>query len=492
MPGHVPALQFRTPISYSVLPALKAARRGRRDVLLGGTDTTTAPGAIFLGKMAERPYDNIWLDTEGAHVVYVMGKRRSGKSYTLGVLAEGLVSNGWVRQDGGGQGVLILDTMNVYLTMPFLVHEAELGIRGRRSRATDEWELGREPVPVRLFRPRGSPVPPAVGTREFALKPSDLRPEEWCGMFGVDPLADPLGHLMMELHARVAIEGYHDRQRSTDVPPKSNYVLKDLLGALNLDASLERYHRDTREALRRRLVALARLPLFADNGLDVMDLLEPDAITVLLLRDLEQELRSVLIGYVVRQIFQGRSEVDAHERLLPMLEARAARLEGEDSGVREEARRLVVESRRLIAAGLPRSWLIIDEAHNYIPRTGSASSRKWLKKYVTEGRNLGLSIVVATQQPAGLDPAVQRNADVLLCHSLSHRDDIRAADGMINTAHPTEIVRGSGEARTGPRLFEGTLRQLPPGYALIAEDKMNRWIPAVVRPRITVHGGGSY
>ena len=57
-----------------------------------------------------------------------------------------------------------------------------------------------------------------------------------------------------------------------------------------------------------------------------------------------------------------------------------------------------------------------------------------------EGRNLGLSIVVATQQPSGLDPSIQRNADMLLVHSLSHRDDIQAAEGMINTAAPQHLV----------------------------------------------------
>ncbi len=65
------------------------------------------------------------MDIRGAHVLYVMGKRRSGKSYTLGALAEGLVSNAWIKQGSFDQGVVILDTMNVFLTMPFPVGETE-------------------------------------------------------------------------------------------------------------------------------------------------------------------------------------------------------------------------------------------------------------------------------------------------------------------------------------------------------------------------------
>ena len=67
--------------------------------------------AVYLGKQAETPYRNVWLDTRGAHVLYVMGKRRSGKSYTLGVLAEGLGAQGWINQGAFAQGILILDTI---------------------------------------------------------------------------------------------------------------------------------------------------------------------------------------------------------------------------------------------------------------------------------------------------------------------------------------------------------------------------------------------
>src|SRR6266704_1993227 len=75
--------------------------------------------AIYVGKNAETGFRNVWLDTRGAHVLYVMGKRRSGKSFTLGALAEGLVAQSWIARKSFEQGVLVLDTMNVYLTMPF-------------------------------------------------------------------------------------------------------------------------------------------------------------------------------------------------------------------------------------------------------------------------------------------------------------------------------------------------------------------------------------
>jgi hypothetical protein len=141
--------------------------------------------------------------------------------------------------------------------------------------------------------------------------------------------------------------------------------------------------------------------------------------------------------------------------------------------------------------GLPRGWIIIDEAHNYLPGKGIVASRAPLKKYVNEGRNLGLSIVVATQQPSGLDPAIQRNADVLIIHSMSMTDDIQTAEHMINTFVPESVVYDNRD-RITTRIFDKMIRSLDLGFAVISNDRVNRVFPIKVRPRITIHGGRKY
>ena len=59
------------------------------------------------------------MDTDRAHVVYIIGKRRSGKSYTLGAIAEGLVSKQWINQMSEPQAVLVFDTLNVFWGMQY-------------------------------------------------------------------------------------------------------------------------------------------------------------------------------------------------------------------------------------------------------------------------------------------------------------------------------------------------------------------------------------
>ncbi len=447
--------------------------------------------AIYLGKHAETGYRNVWLDTRGAHVLYVMGKRRSGKSYTLGVLAEGLVAQSWIKQGSMSPGVLILDTMNVYMTMPFGV-EGTHASNSEQVKELRKWKLDSEQLPMTLFRPRGTSTPTGVSSLEITLRPSDLGSDEWCGMFEVDPFADPLGHLITELHARVSTDGYTDSRNGQLVNPNPSFNLQDLINALEYDRGFDRYHQETRESLRRRLDVLRRVPIFSDAGLDVRQLLRPGHVSILLLRELDYQMRAVLVALIVKRAMQLRGISEQQERMIPIHTARASKYAATNPDAAKKELELAEECTQSTKQGLPRSWIIIDEAHNYIPARGVVASRKPLKKYVDEGRNLGLSIVVATQQPSGLDPSIQRNADMLLIHSLSHHDDILAAEGMINTDCPAEVILDARQKIEGGHTFESLVRNLPLGYALASTDRANRLFPIRVRPRVTIHGGTDY
>lgn len=489
-PSLIPGTRFRLEHGFSIKPPLVVDRGPSNGVAVGRTRESDDQASLYLGKLAETPFSDVWLDGSAAHVVYVMGKRRSGKSHTLGVIAEGLAAQGWIRQGAVDQGILILDTMNVFLTMPF--GSERLAADSATLAEVRKWRVDGESIETNLFHPRGSPIPEGLDSTEIALRPSDLGPEEWCGLFEADPFSDPLGHLITEVHAKTAADGYRDRDTGRDVDPNPDFVLGDLLRTLAQDPDIDRYHRDTRESLRRRLDAVRRLPVFSDHGLDVRKLIQPGSVSILLLRDLDQQMRAVMVGLIVKLIMQLRGYSEQFERMIPIHVATAANLETSDPSAAAVELKRAEECREAAALGVPRCWVIIDEAHNYVPSSGSTPSRRPLKKYVDEGRNLGLSIVVATQQPSGIDPSIQRNADVLLVHSLSHHVDIAAAEGMINTSVPTEVVIDTRDKLQGSRPFESLVRKLPTGYALLSTDRANRLFAIRVRPRSTVHGGGDY
>ena len=200
----------------------------------------------------------------------------------------------------------------------------------------------------------------------------------------------------------------------------------------------------------------------------------------------------MLVSLIVKRAMRLRAAAEQFERLAPVHRHRAERLSASDPAKAAKEEAAAAECEQRAREGLPRSWIIIDEAHNYIPAHGSVPSKKPLKQYVDEGRNLGLSIVVATQQPSGLDPSIQRNADMLLIHALSHQDDIVAARGMINAAVPDEVTIDDKYKYTSQRAFEAMVRSLPVGYAVASTDRANRLFPINIRPRSTIHGGGDY
>lgn len=491
MADSIPDPKFRLLHTFSITPPLSVDEGPSRAILIGQNAERSSYEAVFVGKHAETPHRGVWMDVRGAHVLYVMGKRRSGKSYTLGAIAEALVSNTWIHQGSDQQAVLILDTMNVFLTMPFSITDT-FAEDSPQAKEAAKWELQPENPPISVFAPAGTSMPPEIPSQLITLRASDLGPEEWCGLFEIDPFVDPMGHLITSLHAKLTSEGLVDKHTGKRLPPSGDFSIADMIAGMNRDRDLDNFALDTRDALTRRLQALERVPLFGAAGLDVRQLLLRGRIAVILLRDLDSGMRAVMVSLIVKRMMQLRAISEQQERMIPVHMARAEKYSAADPDRASRETAKAEECAERAKSGLPRSWLIIDEAHNYVPARSAVPSRRPLKKYVDEGRNLGLSIVVATQQPSGLDPSIQRNADMLLIHALSHHDDIAAAMGMVNTSEPDTVTVDGRQSITGSRLVESLVRSLPPGYALVSTDKANRLFPIRVRPRSTVHGGADY
>mgnify|MGYP003395669593 FL=1 len=97
------------------------------DIIIGrdqsDRDKYGTKGAIFLGKQyvtmgqTTSLSNNVYMDMIRSHVFLVAGKRGSGKSYTLGVIAEGMADlPPEIKQN---LSIILLDTMGVYWTMKY-------------------------------------------------------------------------------------------------------------------------------------------------------------------------------------------------------------------------------------------------------------------------------------------------------------------------------------------------------------------------------------
>ncbi|MBU2522977.1 MAG: DUF87 domain-containing protein, partial [Nanoarchaeota archaeon] len=109
----------------------------------------------------------------------------SGKSYTLGVIAEELAN--LPGNIAGNIATLIFDTMGIFWTMAY---ENE-----KEGDLLKEWQMQPRKLPVRIFVPfgyakkyeeMGIPV-----TSSFAIKTSELDADDWVLTFGLEMLSPP-------------------------------------------------------------------------------------------------------------------------------------------------------------------------------------------------------------------------------------------------------------------------------------------------------------
>ena len=126
---------------------------------------------------------------------------------------------------------------------------------------------------------------------------------------------------------------------------------------------------------------------------------------------------------------------------------------------------------------IPQVWLFIDEAHEFLPHEGLTLASNALIQVIREGRQTGVSLVLATQQPGKIHTDVITQADIVLSHRLTARIDIKALNQVMQTYLSADIQK-----------YLDTLPKKR-GTAIVLDDKLERMYPIQIRPRMTWHGG---
>lgn len=386
---------------------------------------------LLLGKDT-RTESQVFLDATGTRAVLVCGKRGSGKSYTLGVLIEELISV-------GDKEVIpiIVDPMGVYHTMsqPNSPQQDELF----------KWGLSLRGYPIRLIIP-GEPkqlydadILKILEERNITivplrLNPSDLSPDGWCDLFDAD-INKPLGIALFRATHKLEQRG-------------KSFSINDIIRELELDP---RAIDTTKEALFNRLEATKSWQIFAEDGYTaIQELFVPGMVNVLDLSRLEpgpRGRRNLTVSVIARNLFKARAN---------------ARL-------REEFN---------LTTPMPRVWMLLDEAHQFAPSSGTTLAKDQLIRWAKEGRQPGLSLVVASQQPSAIDKEVLSQCDVILSHKMTTREDVNALNSL------SQDYMG-GELRTFTKNLKRT------GEAVLVDDEQESVSVMRIRPRRSQHGGSS-
>lgn len=407
-------------------------------------------GTIFLGKHYIKMgritslSNPMYMDIAGAHVVFICGKRGGGKSYTMGVIAEGMSSiDPEISQN---LAIVMLDTMGIYWTMKYPNHADETLLK--------EWKIEARGLGIKIYTPvkyyheykkKGIPT-----DAPFSIKPSDLSPEDWWLTFKVTS-ADPLGVFIEKIILHLKKE-------------KTDFGIEEIIEAIKNDPKAENVVKDAAE---NRFAGAMEWGVFSKEGTPLRELVKGGQVTVLDVSCYATapggwEIKSLVIGLVSQKLFIDRMIARKDEEYASI-----------DSAMH------YIEEEKEEANKMPLVWLVIDEAHEFLPFSGKTSATDALVTIMREGRQPGISLILATQQPGKIHTDVMTQSDIIIAHRITAKLDVDAL-GMLMQSY----------MRVG---LDKELDNLPrvKGAALVMDDANERMYPMKVRPRFTWHGGGS-
>ncbi|MGD9275685.1 MAG: DUF87 domain-containing protein [Candidatus Pacearchaeota archaeon] len=384
--------------------------------------------------------NKIFMDVARSHVILVGGKRGSGKSYTLGVIAEEL--SNLPKETSQNISSLIFDTMGIYWTMKYK-NEKDKILLG-------EWNLQPKNLNVKIFVPYGhfdnyleKRIP---ADEKFALSATELNSEDWLITFGLD-ITNPVSVLI--------------ERTITKLKEENNFGILDIIKKLEDD---EKTTREVKNAAVALFEAARTWGIFAENpdeATKIKDLITAGVTSVLDLSVYNSvgafNIRALVISLVSRKIFNQRMEARKKEETLAI----SKKLDFSNYEKKEN----------------PLVWLFIDEAHEFLPLNDKTIATDALIQLLREGRQPGISVVLATQQPGQIHRDVMTQSDIVIAHRVTSEPDLIALNQIMQSYLLNSIKKYMDDL---PRLK---------GSAIILDDNSERIYPMRIRPRFTWHGG---
>lgn len=406
-------------------------------------------GVIFLGKHyvkmgATTSLSNkVYMDVAKAHVVLVAGKRGSGKSYSLSVIAEE-ISN-LPEEVAKNLAVVIFDTMGIFWTMKFPNEREETLLK--------EWDLEPKSLDIDIYTPKGfyeqykdKGIP---ADYSFTIKTSELNAGDWCNTFDIK-LTDSLG---------ILIERILDEIQETK---GEDYDIDDIINLIQQD---KRSDKATKDAAENRFAAAKAWGLFDKEGTEIKDLVRGGKVTVLDVSCYtnvsgDWGIKGLVIGLISRKLLVERITARKGEELVKIKTGEKYFI-SEDEGKEE----------------MPLVWILLDEAHEFLKKEGTTPATDALVQLLREGRQPGVSLVLATQQPGEIHKDVMTQSDIVISHRLTSKLDIDALNSMMQTYLIADLQK-----------YLNNLPKLT-GSAIVLDDNSERIYPIRVRPKLSWHGG---
>ena len=405
-------------------------------------------GLIYIGKgfvkMGQYTSlsNKIFLDVIRTHIILIAGKRGSGKSYTIGVFAEQLAD--LPKEVSQNIASIIFDTMGIYWTMKY---------QNEKDRELlEEWGLTPKNLPVKIFVPyghfdeyaeKGIPV-----DKKFALDITEMSAEDWIMAFKMD-LIDPVGVLIQTTIVKLEEDG-------------KKFYIEEIINEIEKEKNSSR---DAKNAAIGLFQAADSWGIFARKGTkqtNIIELVTAGITTVLDLSVYKSigafNVRALVVSLVSRKLFEQRMAARKKEEINSIVK----RFEIKGEAEKKE---------------MPLIWMFIDEAHEFLPLNKKTIATDALVQLLREGRQPGISMILATQQPGKIHRDVMTQSDVILSHKVTSKQDLSALNQIMQSYMLESISKYMNEL---PNLK---------GSGIILDDTSERIYPMRIHPRFTWHGG---
>jgi len=384
--------------------------------------------------------NNILLDVAKAHVILVSGKRGSGKSYSLSVIAEEIsLMPEEVKEN---LSMIMFDTMGIFWTMKFP--------NKREDKLLEQWNLKPRSIDVHIYTPigcyndyknRGIPT-----DYPFAIKPTELSAGEWCNVFEIK-MTDPIGVLIEKVISELK-------------ESKKEYSIKEIVQKIEVDAKTEK---NVKDAAENRFIAADSWGLFSEKGIEISEILKPGTVNIIDVSCYTSisgawSVKNLVIGLLCKKIVESRIGTRKYEEL---------------ESIETEGRYFTGENK----IELPMVWICLDEAHGSLPKIGSTPATDALVQLLREGRQPGISMLLATQQPGEIHKDVLTQSDIIISHRLTAKTDIAALNSMMQSYLIADLQKNLNDL---PKIS---------GAAILLDDNSERIYPMKVHPKLSWHGG---
>ena len=419
--------------------------RSKKDIEKYGKEGTILLGKQYVEMGQTTSLSNpVYLDVAGAHVVFIVGKRGSGKSYSMGAIAEGLAD--LPEEIKENLSIILIDTMGIYWTMKYPnFQDAEL---------LKDWNMDPKGLDVKIYTPSGfyykykdEGIPTDF---PFSIRPIDVNPEDWCTAFSIDQNS-AAGVLITKLVQQLKL-------------PDKSYELDELIQLAKTDTESEII---VKSVIVNEFKKAKGWGIFSREGTRLKDLVAGGQVTVLDVSPYATiasgwEIKALVVGLICRTLFNQR-----------MLARKTEEFKTVDAAMHYFSKNVDQKLEE------PMVWVALDEAHELLPREGKTAATDALITILREGRQPGISLSLASQQAGKIHTDVMTQSDTVLSHRLTAKFDVEAL-GMLMQSY----------MRHG---LDRELNVLPhvKGAAIIFDDSNERIFPIQMRPRFTWHGGSA-